>query len=98
MLNLITAICILLVCFKINNVESIRVNENSNSEYSLYTNLFVNYSKSIRHVKNWNNPVQVDINIRLNKISSVIEDRQTIQIYVKLEMVLIKFLSFTKIF
>jgi hypothetical protein len=98
MLNLITAICILLVCFKINNVESIRVNENSNSEYSLYTNLFVNYSKSIRPVKNWNNPVQVDINIRLNKISSVIEDRQTIQIYVKLEMVLIKFLSFTKIF
>ncbi len=94
MLNLITPIYILLVCFKINNVESIRANENSNSEYNLYTNLFVNYSKSIRPVKNWNSPVQVDINIRLNKISSVIEDRQTIQIYVKLEMVLIKFLSF----
>jgi hypothetical protein len=98
MLNLITPIYILLVCFKINNVESIRVNENSNSEYNLYTNLFVNYSKSIRPVKNWNSPVQVDINIRLNKISSVIEDRQTIQIYVKLEMVLIKFLSFIKLF
>ena len=43
-----------------------------NVEYDLYNNLFQNYSNSIRPVDNWNDKINVDVNVHLRKIADVV--------------------------
>ncbi|RNA24383.1 holine Receptor [Brachionus plicatilis] len=56
-------------------------------EYKLFDDLTKNYSKNVRPVKNWNDTLDVFINVELKKIANVAEYHQSILIYVQLEMI-----------
>jgi hypothetical protein len=46
--------------------------EISNTEYNLFKQLFENYSKDVRPVKDWNEKLNLTVNVRVKKISSIV--------------------------
>lgn len=58
----------------------------ANHEYDLYNKLFKDYTTSIRPVQNWNDRLDVFVKVQLNKVARVIEDHQTMRLYVRMEV------------
>ncbi len=68
--------------------ESICLKGLASKEYDLFSDLFKNYSKSVRPVNNWEDVIQVNIVVQVNKVAKVVENHQTMKLYVRMEMVI----------
>lgn len=82
-LSIIIRICFLIgiLTQQINSLKGV-----PSKEYELFNDVFKNHSKSIRPVKEWNDILNVQIKVELKKIATVIENHQTMRIYVRMEI------------